>query len=325
MSLVRRRFLQLAAATIAAPALARHAFAQTYPARPVRILVGYAAGGSADLSARLMAQVLSERLGQQFIVENRPGASSNIATEALVRAPADGYMLLVNAPASVVNASLYDKLPFNFLRDTAPVIGIMRVPNVMVVHPSFPAHSVPEFIAYAKANPGKVNHASAGTGTASHMAGELFKAMTGLNLVHVPYRGNGPALIDLVAGQVQAGFDSMPSTIEHIRAGQLRALAVSTLKVSEALPQIRSISEFVPGYESSSWYGMVAPRNTPNEILDRLNQAMNAGLADPKMKAKLNDLGGIVIGGPPADFGRLLVEETEKWAKVVKFANVKPE
>ena len=325
MSHVRRRFLQLATATIAASALARRAFAQTYPVRPVRILVGYAPGGAADISARLMAQVLSERLGQQFIVENRPGASSNIATEAVVRAPADGYMLLVNAPASAVNATLFDKLPFNFLRDTAPVAGIMRVPNVMVVHPSFPAQSVPEFITYAKANPGKVNHASAGSGTASHMAGELFKAMTGLQIVHVPYRGNAPALTDLIAGQVEVGFDSMPSAIEHIRAGQLRALAVTTLKVSEALPLVRSMSEFVPGYESSSWYGMVAPRNTPSEVLDRLNQAINAGLADLKMKAKLNDLGGTVLGGPPADFGKLLAEETEKWAKVVKFANVKPE
>ena len=310
---------------ITAPMLVRRAWAQAYPARPVRVLVGYAAGGAADISARLMAQVLSERLGQQFIVENRPGASSNIATEALVRAPADGYTLLVNAPASAVNATLFDKLPFNFLRDTAPVAGIMRVPNVMVVHPSFPARSVPEFIVYAKANSGKVNHASAGAGTASHMAGELFKAMTGLNLVHVPYRGNAPALTDLIAGQVEVGFDSMPSAIEHIRAGQLRALADTTLKPSDALPQIRSMSEFVPGYESSSWYGVVAPRNTPNEVLDKLNQAINAGLADPKLKAKLNDLGGTVLGGPPADFGKLLAEETEKWAKVVKFANVKAE
>jgi tripartite-type tricarboxylate transporter receptor subunit TctC len=325
MSVIRRRFMQLGGAALAASSLSRLALAQAYPARPVRILVGYAAGGSADLSARLMAQVLSERLGQQFIVENRPGASSNIATETVVRAPADGYMLLVNAPASVVNAALYEKLPFNFLRDTAPVAGIMRVPNVMVVHPRFPAQSVPEFIAYAKANPGKVNHASAGTGTASHMAGELFKAMTGLNLVHVPYRGNGPALIDLVAGQVEVGFDSMPSTIEHIRAGQLRALAVTTVKTNDALPGIRSMSEFVPGYESSSWYGMVAPRHTPSEIIDTLNQAIDAGLADPRMKAKLNDLGGTVLGGPPSDFGKLLAEETEKWARVVKFANVKAE
>jgi len=325
MRLIRRRFLHLGLTAMASTALSRRAFAQTYPARPVRILVGYAAGGSADISARMMAQWLSERLGQQFIVENRPGASSNIATEVVVRAPADGYTLLAIAPASTVNATLIDKLPFNFLRDTAPVAGIMRVPNVLVVHPSFPARSVPEFIAYVRANPGKVNHASAGTGTASHMAGELFKAMTGLNLVHVPYRGNAPALVDLIAGQVEVGFDSMPATIEHIRAGQLRALAISTARPNEALPGIPTIGEFVPGYESSSWYGMVAPRNTPSDIVDRLNQEINAALADPKIKAKIADLGGTALTGSPADFGKHLADETEKWARVVKFANVKPE
>jgi tripartite-type tricarboxylate transporter receptor subunit TctC len=303
--------------------VSRVAWAQTYPTRPVRLIVGVAAGGGTDIVARLISQWLSERLGQQFIVENRPGAGSNIATEVVVRAPPDGYTLLtVGAPAAINATLYYDKLNFNFIRDIAPVAGIMRGPLVMLVNPSFPAKTVPEFIAYAKANPGKINMASGGNGTTPHVTGELFKMMTGVDMVHVPYRGAGPAITDLLGGQVQVLFDN---PIEHIRAGRLRALAVTTTTRSEALPDIPTLGEFVPGYDASGWFGIGAPKDTPVQIIDRLNREINACLADPRMKARLTDLGGIVLSGSPADFGKHIAEETEKWAKVIKFAGIKPE
>jgi tripartite-type tricarboxylate transporter receptor subunit TctC len=325
MKLPRRTFLRLVAGAAALPAVSRIASAQAYPTRPVRVIVPFAAAGSTDILARLIAQWLSERLGQQFIIENRPGAGTNIGTEAVVRAPADGYTLLLVGTPSAINATFYEKLSFNFLRDIAPVVGLIRVPNVMVVHPSFPATTVPELIAYAKANPGKVNHASPGAGSSTHMAGELFKAMTGVHMVHVPYRGNAPALTDLLAGQVQLGFDTMPSSIEYIRAGKLRALAVSTVTRSEALPDVPTVSEFVPGYESSPYFGVGVPSNTPAEIVHKLNIEINAGLADPKLKARLVDLGGMILAGSPAEFGKLIADETEKWGKVIRAANIKPE
>ena len=319
----RRQFLYLAAGVAALPAIPHIARAQTYPTRPVRLIVGVAAGGGTDIVARLISQWLSERLGQQFIVENRPGAGSNIATEVVVRAPPDGYTLLtVGAPAAINATLYYDKLNFNFIRDIAPVAGIMRGPLVMLVNPSFPAKTVPEFIAYAKANPGKINMASGGNGTTPHVTGELFKMMTGVDMVHVPYRGAGPAITDLLGGQVQVLFDN---PIEHIRAGRLRALAVTTTTRSEALPDIPTLGEFVPGYDASGWFGIGAPKDTPVQIIDRLNREINACLADPRMKARLTDLGGIVLSGSPADFGKHIAEETEKWAKVIKFAGIKPE
>ena len=325
MKLPRRRFLQLAAGAAALPATSRVAAAQSYPSRPVRFIVGYAPAGATDILARLVGQWLSERLGQQFVIENRPGAANNIGTEAVVNAAADGYTLLLVNPANAINASLYDNLNFNFLRDIAPVAGVVRVPNVMEVNPGVPANTVPEFIAYAKANPGKVNFASGGTGTSVHVSGELFKMMTGVNMVHVPYRGAAPAVTDLIAGQVQVVFDNLPGSIEYIRAGKLRALAVTTTMRSEALPDVPTIADVVAGYEASAWFGVGAPRATPPEIIEKLNHEINAGLADPKLKARLIDLGGMVIPGSPADFGKLIAEETEKWAKVVKFAGVKPE
>jgi tripartite-type tricarboxylate transporter receptor subunit TctC len=325
MKLARRDFLHLAAGATVLAAAPRMARAQAYPSRPVRIIVPFAPAGSTDILARLMGQWLSERLGQQFVIENRPGAGTNIGTEAVVRASADGYTLLLVGTPSAVNASLYEKLSFNFLTDIATVAGIIRVPNVMAVHPSFPAKTVAEFIAYAKANPGQINQASPGTGSSSHMTGELFKAMTGTQLVHVPYRGNAPALTDLLAGQVHVGFDSMPASIEYIRAGKLRALAVTTVTRSEALPDVASMSDFVPGYESSAYFGFGAPRNTPPEIVDQLNREINAGLADPKLKARLADLGGMVLAGSSADFHKLIAAETEKWGKVIKLAGIKPE
>jgi tripartite-type tricarboxylate transporter receptor subunit TctC len=325
MKLPRRRFLHLAAGAAALPAVSRIVQAQTYPSRPVRLIVPFAPAGTTDILARLMGQWLSERLGQQFVIENRPGASTIIGTEAVVRAPADGYTVLLVATASAINATLFDKLSYNFLSDIAPVAGIMRVPNVMVVHPSVPVKTVPEFIAYAKANPGKVNQASPGAGTSTHMAGELFKAMTGTQIVLVQYRGNAPGLIDLLAGQVQLGFDTMPSSIEYIRAGKVRALGVSTLTRSEALPDVPTISEFVPGYESSGYFGFGVPKNAPAEIVDRLNKEINAGLADPGLKSRLADLGGMTLAGTPADFGMLIAEETDKWAKVIRAANIKPD
>jgi len=325
MKLPRRNFLHLAAGAAALPAVSRIARAQAYPTRPVRIVVPFTPGGASDITARLMGQWLPERLGQQFVIDNRPGGGTNIGTEAVVRAPADGYTLLMVGGYNAINATLYDKLNHNFIRDIAPVAGIIVVPNVMVVNPSVPAATVPEFIAYAKSKPGKTTMASAGTGTPSHVTGELFKMMAGVNLVHVPYRGGGPALTDLLSGQVQVMFATMPSSIEYIRAGKLRALAVATATRSEALPDVPTVGEFVPGYEASSWSGVGAPKATPAEIVDKLNKEINAGLADPKMKARLADLGGTVLPGPPSDFGKLIAEETEKWAKVVKFAGIKPE
>ena len=321
----RRQFLHLAAGAATLPAVSRMAWAQAYPAKPVRWIVGFAPGGGNDIVARLMGQWLQERLGQPFIIENRPGAGTNIATEAVVHAPPDGYTLLLGGAPNAINATLYDKLNFNFIRDIVPVAGIVRVANVMVVHPSVPAKSVPEFIAYANANPGKINMATNGNGSASHMSGELFKMMTGVNMLHVPYRGTAPAITDLLGGQVQGSFVSMPGSIEYIRAGKLRPLAVTTAIRSAVLPDVPTVGEFVPGYEASVWYGVGAPKNTPAEIVQKLNKEINAGLSDLNMKARLVDLGGIAIAGSPADFGMLIAAETEKWAKVVKFAGLKPD
>jgi tripartite-type tricarboxylate transporter receptor subunit TctC len=325
MKIPRRQFLHLAAGAAALPAVSGIARAQIYPAKPVRIIVGFAAGGGYDIVARLIGQSLSERFGQQFVIENRPGAGSNIAAEAAVRAVPAGYTLLLGGSANAVNATLYDKLSFVFLRDIAPVAAIVRVPDVMVVNPSVPAKTVPEFIAYAKANPRKINMASAGTGTPGHMAGELFKAITGINMLHVPYRGGAPALTDLLGGQVQVYFGAVPSSIEYVRDGRLRPLGVTTATRSEALPDIPTVSEFVPGYDATGWMGIGAPKNTPAEIVDKLNKEINASLADPKMKARLAGLGGVPLPMTPADFGKLVAEGTEKWAKVVKFAGIKAE
>jgi len=323
MKLPRRQFLHLATGAAALPAVSRIAMAQTYPARPVRIIVGFAASGGNDILARLMGQWLSERLGQQFVIENRPGAAANIATEAVVRAASDGYTLLLVGPPNAINATLYDKLSFNFLRDIAPVAGISREANIVEVHPSVPAKTIPEFIAHAKANSGKINMASAGIGSAGHVAGELFKMKTGVNLTHVPYRGLAPALTDLIGGQVHICFANLPGSIEHVRAGRLRALAVTTATRSEALPDIPTVNEFVPDYEASSTFGLGAPRNTPIDIIDRLNKEVNAGLGAPKFKARLADFGGTALPGSPADFGRIMADETEKWGKVVKFSGAK--
>ena len=325
MKLLRRQFLQLAGAAAAAPALPQLASALDYPTRPVRWIVGFPPGGGNDIFARLIGQWLSERLGQPFVIENRPGAGSNIATGAVVRAPPDGYTLLLANAANAINASLYDKLNFNFIRDIAPVAGIARVSVVMVVHPSVPAKTFPEFIAYAKANPGKLNMASNGNGSVPHLAGELFKVMTGVNMLHVPYRGTAPALTALLGGQVQVMFASVPGSVEYVRAGKLRALAVTTATRSDELPDIPTVGEFVPGYEVSQWYGVGAPKGTPVEITDKLNKEINGGLADPKMKARFADLAGIPIAGSPADFGNFIAAETEKWGKVIKFAGIKLE
>ena len=325
MKLPRRRFLQLAAGAAALPIMSRIARAQTFPSRPLRIVVPTAAGGPNDILTRLIGQWLSEHLGQPVIVENRPGAGTNLATEVVVRAPPDGYTLFSAGPASAINATLYDKLSFNFLRDTAPVAGIMRVSNVLVVHPSFPAKTVPEFIAYAKANPGKLSMASGGIGSGSHMAGELFKQIAGVDMVHVPYRGAGPALGDVLGGQVQVMLDLMPNSIEHIRAGKLRGLAVTTATRSQELPDIPTVGDFVPGYEASAVFGIFAPRNTPADIVDRLNKEINAGLADPGIKARLAQLGGTVLAGSAADLGKLFADETAKWGRVIRAANIKAE
>ncbi len=325
MKLARRRFLHLAAAAAAISAVSRAAWAQTYPTRPVRLIVGYAAGGTYDILARLIGQWLSERLGQPFVIENRPGASTNIATEAVVRATADGYTLLMAGPANAINASLYDKLGFDFIRDIAPVAGITREPLVMEVHPSLPTKTVPELIAYGKANPGKINMASPGNGSSGHVAGELFKMMTGVDMVHVPYRGAAPALTDLLGGQVQVYFGAAPASIEYIRSGRLRALGVTTATRSEAVPDVPTVGEFVPGYEASAWYGVGAPRSTPPEIIDKLNREIGAALADPRIKARLADQGSTALAGSPSDFGKLIAEETEKWRKVVKFSGMRPE
>jgi tripartite-type tricarboxylate transporter receptor subunit TctC len=325
MKLPRRTFLQLAAGAAALPTVLQIARAQTYPTRPVSIIVGFPPAGGADIIARLLGQRLSERLGQQFIIENRPGAAGNIATEAVVRAAADGYTLLLVTNPNVINATLYDKLNYNFIRDIAPVASIDRVPNVMEINPSVPAKTVPEFIAYAKANPGKINMASGGNGTSQHVSGELFKMMTGVEMQHVPYRGAGPALNDLLAGQVQIMFDTVSGSIGHITAGKLRPLAVTTAVRSEALPDTPTVGDFVPGYEASTFHGIGAPRRTPVEIIDKLNNEINAVLAEPKFMARLADLGAGAIPGSPADFGKLIAEETEKWGKVVKFSGAKPD
>jgi tripartite-type tricarboxylate transporter receptor subunit TctC len=325
MKLHRRRFLHLAAGAAASPVMSRAASAQSYPTKSVRVIVGFAPGGGNDIAARLISHWLSERLGQQFIVENRPGAGSNIATEAVVRAPPDGYTLLLVAVANATNATLYDRLSFNFIRDIAPVAGLLRVPNLVEVHPSVPAQTLAEFIAYARANPGKVNMGSGGSGGPVHMTGELFNMMAGLKMQHVPYRGEAPALNDLMGGQVQVVFGSVPASLQYVRAGKLRALAVTTSTRSQVLPDLPTMAEFVPGFESSTWYGIGAPRSTPAEIIDRLNVEINAALGDPTLMARMADLGGTPIGGSPADFAELIAADTEKWGKVVKFASIKPE
>jgi tripartite-type tricarboxylate transporter receptor subunit TctC len=323
MNLPRRQFLHLVAAAAVLPAISRIAWAQTYPTRPVRLVVGFAAGGPGDALVRLMGQWLSERLGQPFIVENRPGAGGNIGTEVVVKAPPDGHTLLYINPANAINATLYPKLNFNFIRDIVPVGGVIRVPNLMVVNPSVPAGTVPELIAYAKANPGKLSHGAGGIGTSGHLAGELFKMMTGIDMLLVPYRGGAPALTDLLAGQVQVYFGPISATIESIRSGKLRALAVTTATRSEELPDVPAVTEFVPGYEASTFQGIGAPKNTPARIVDTLNKEINAALADPKIRVRLADHGGMLLPGSPEDFGRLIADETEKWAKVVRFAGIK--
>jgi tripartite-type tricarboxylate transporter receptor subunit TctC len=324
MKLSRREFLHLAAGSTALPAASPVASAQPYPTRPVRLVAGFAPGGGTDIMARLTAQWLSERLGQPFIVENRPGAGSSLAAELVVKAPPDGYTLLMAGLANAVNATLYDKLSFNFSRDTAPVAAVVSTPNVMVVNPLFPAKTVPEFIAYGKARPGEINMASAGVGSATHMTGELFKMMTGLDMPHVPYRGTAPATTDLLGGQVQVIFADI-SAIEFVKAGKLRALAVTSATRSQALPDTPTVGEFVPGYEASAWYGVVAPRDTPAEIVDKLNREINNILAESSVQARLAELGGTASPGSPADFGRLIADDTGKWAKVVKFSGAKPE
>jgi len=318
----RQVVLWMAAST----ALARIgiARAQAYPTRPVRILVGFVAGGNFDIVARLIGQSLSDQLHQPFIVENRPGASSNLATEAVVRAPADGHTLLLGGAVNAVNATLYDNLSFNFISDLAPVAGVSRFPNVMAVNASFPVRTVPEFIAYAKANPGKVNQGSSGNGTTQHLAGALFKTMTGVDFLHVPYKGAPQAITDLLNGQVQVLFEPLPPSIQHIKSGKLRALAVTTAARSEALPEVPTVAEFVPGYEASGWNGVCAPKNTPVDIVRKLNNAVNAALADAKLKARLADLGATPLGGAPSDFGTLIAEETAKWGKVIRASNIKP-
>jgi tripartite-type tricarboxylate transporter receptor subunit TctC len=325
MKLLRRDFLKLAGAVASAPALPRLASALDYPTRPVRIVAGFSAGGGVDITARLIGQWLGSRLGQSFITENRPGAGGNIGTEAVVTAAPDGYTLLLATVPNAVNASLYEKLDFNFIRDIAPVAGIIRVPMVILLNPLVPARTVPELIAYAKANPGKVNMASAGNGSAPHLAGELFKMMAGVDLVHIPYRGQGPALTDLLGGQVQLLFATTPGTTEYISSGRLRALAVTSATRAEMLPELPPIGDFVPGYDTSQWYGLCAPGKTPPEIIARLNAEVNAGIADPGMKAKLAAIGGEPLPGSPADFAKLIAEETEKWARVVHAAGIKAE
>jgi tripartite-type tricarboxylate transporter receptor subunit TctC len=322
---VRRQLPYLVAGFVALAATAQISWAQTYPARPVRILVGFAAGGNFDIIARLMGQWLSEQFHQPVVVDNRPGASSNIATETAIRAPADGYTLLMGGTVNAVNATLYEKLGFNFIRDLAPVSGVTRFPNVMTVNESFPAKTVPEFIAYVKANPAKINQGSSGNGTTQHLAGELFKMMTGVKFMHVPYRGASQAITDLLGGHVQVLFEPLPASIEYIKAGKLRALAVTTAARSAALPDLPTMAEFVPGYEASGWNGLFVPRNTPVDIIEKLNKAINAGLADPKLKARFADLGATTIAGSSAGFGKLVIDETEKWGKIIRAANIKPD
>jgi tripartite-type tricarboxylate transporter receptor subunit TctC len=325
MNLLRRTFLHLLAGVAALPAISRLACAQAYPSRPVRWIVGFTPAGGNDITARLIGQWLTDRLGQPFVIENRPGAGTNIAAEIVINSPSDGYTLFLTNFSNAVNAALYEKLSFDFMRDMAPVVGISRAPVILAVNPSVPAKTVPEFIAYAKANPDKLNMGSAGIGSAGHLAGELLQMMTGIKLVHVPYRGNAPALTDLIAGQVQLVFPSSASSIEHVRTGNVRGLAVTGSTRLDALPDLPTVADSVPGYEASSLYGIGAPRNTPAEVIDRLNKEVNAALADPKLKARLADLGGTPFGGSSAEFGKLMAEETEKWGKVVKFAGIKPQ
>ena len=325
MKIPRRKFLQTATALAALPALPGTAPAQAYPTRTVKIVAGFAAGGAVDLVARLIAQWLSSRLGQQCIVENRPGAGSNIATEDVLKSSPDGYTLLLSNPSNAINATFYQTLPYDFIRDSAPVAGIMRVPDLMEVGPLVPAKTVPEFIALAKANPGRLSYATGGNGTSVHMAAELFKMMTKTDILNVTYRGMAGAYPDLIANRVQVSFDNLPGSIGFVRDGRLRALAVTTKTRSAALPDVPTVAEFVPGYEVSAWYGISAPKSTPDAVVAILNDAIDAGLADPALHAKLVDLGGIIIGGSPADFGKLVSDETEKWAKVVKFAGIKAE
>jgi tripartite-type tricarboxylate transporter receptor subunit TctC len=325
MKLPRRRFLHLAAGAAALPAVSRIASAQTYPTKPVRLIVGAAAGGSYDIVARLIGQRLSERLAQQFIIENRSGAGGNIATAAVVRTAPDGYTLLLVGDPNAVNATVYEKLNFNFISDIAPVASIARVPNVMTVYPSLPTNTVPEFIAYAKANPGKINMGSGGIGSPAHMSGELFKMMTGINLVHVPYRGGAPAVTDLLAGQVQVMFGTLPQSMEYVRTGKVRGLAVTTATRSPSLPDLPPISNFVPGYETSGWTGIGVPRNTPAPIINKLNTEINVLLGDRTVVTRFADLGLTPLAGSPADFGKLIADDTEKWGKVVKFVGIKAE
>jgi tripartite-type tricarboxylate transporter receptor subunit TctC len=325
MKLPRRQFLHLAAGAATLPAVSRIAKAQSYPTRPVHLIVGFPPGGPSDIVARLIGQWLSERLGQQFVIENRPGASTNIATEAVVRAPVDGYTLLLVLPSAAINATLYDNLHFNFIRDITPVANVMRAPYVLVVNPTVSAHTVPELIAYAKANPGKLNMASTGIGTGSHVFGELFKMMAGLSMLHVPFRGAAPALTDLLGGQVQVMFEAVPSVVAHVQAGRLRALAVTTAMSVDALPDVPPMADFLPGYEASYWAGIGVPKNTSSEIIDRLNREINAGLADPKIKERLVALGGIPMPMRPDEFGTFIAAETEKWGKVIRAANIKSE
>jgi tripartite-type tricarboxylate transporter receptor subunit TctC len=325
MNLSRRRVLRLAVGAAAMPALARVAGAQAFPSRAVRMIVGFAAGGSSDIGARLIGQWLQERLGQPFVIENRPGAATNLATETVVRSPPDGYTLLMLGPSSTINATLYDKLGFVFLRDIAPVASTFRQPQIILAHPSLPAKTIPELIAYAKANPGKITMASAGTGSSGHLAGELFKMMAGVNILHVPYRGAGPALTDLLGGQVLTAVTGTSGSIEHVKSGELRALAVTTASRATALPDVPSVGEFVPGFDAGDVLGVGAPRNTPAEIVDKLNKEINAALADPKIKARFADLGGTPLALTPAAYGKILADETEKWGKVIRSANIKSE
>jgi tripartite-type tricarboxylate transporter receptor subunit TctC len=321
----RRQFLHLAAGALAAPAVAHHAFANAYPSRPVRLVCGFAPAGGNDIIARLIGQWLTERLGQTFVIENRPGAGTNIAAEAVINSPPDGYTLFVSNLSNAINVTLYEKLNFDFMRDMLPVAGIAQAPSAFAIHSSVPAKTVPEFIAYAKAHPGRINMGSAGIGSTGHLAGELFKMMASVNLVHVPYRGNAPALTDLIAGQIEVLFPSLGSSIEYVKAGKLYALAVTGERRSDALPDLPTVAETLPGYEASSFYGIGTPRNTPAEVVELLNQAVNAGLADPKLRARLAELGSVPLPGPPATFGKLIADETEKWGRVIRFAGIKPQ
>ena len=325
MNIRRRNFLRLAAGAAALPALPRLARADTYPSRPVHLIIGYPPGGSADMTARLFGQWLSDRLGQQFVVESRPGAGTNIATQAVIRAPADGYTLLLAAPANATNPALLAKLNFDFIHDTTPVAGLIRFPDVVDVNLSLPIHSIPELIAYAKANPGKLNFASSGVGSTLHVAGELFKMMTGVDIVHVPYRGGGPALIDLMSGRVQLMFDNLPTSLQYIKTKKLRALAVTSAERAAVVPELPVVADFVPGYEASAWYGLSAPKGTPGEIVEKLNREVNAILAQPDKKKQLADLGAALLPGSASDFGKLIADETAKWGKVIRFAGIKPE